>query len=437
MRYPHVLSPTPRALPRLSLAALLCFALLYCASAFGQYDPGKAREQYNICKASLNANEPCDALIACEQGLAAMDIASMRSLTDQARGACVQAKQGEREQRRKARPCDDGKARNPQGQCCWEGQQTVNGACAGVPSRCPDGWLLDVPGQVCAQTPCPNGQVHADEQHCCWPSQVWLEARDRCIGIPSCPDGLRADAEACVPVIPDQDIDGIADASDLCPTIAEDKDSFQDDDGCPDPDNDADGICDALFASMTSSDASSAVDIACQGADGCPDSPEDIDGFQDGDGCPDLDNDADGFADALDLCPDEPGLASHTGCMPPPDYTFQILGWSGVGVGAALTAAAAGVLISTIDDEDQLNNPSVSLQRADVVLGLTEVEAQTLRDRIDSKQTFSAVSFGVGGALLVGGVVLLILDHFDTSRDLPPVNVGVDTQGNLHLLWTF
>jgi len=65
----------------------------------------------------------------------------------------------------------------------------------------------------------------------------------------------------------DSDGDGIADAKDKCPNEAEDKDYFQDDDGCPDPDNDGDGVPDA--------------------ADKCPDQPETKNGFQDEDGCPD------------------------------------------------------------------------------------------------------------------------------------------------------
>ncbi|MEO8706810.1 MAG: OmpA family protein, partial [Kofleriaceae bacterium] len=47
----------------------------------------------------------------------------------------------------------------------------------------------------------------------------------------------------------------------------EDKDGFQDEDGCPDPDNDNDGVLD--------------------GADKCPDKPETKNGYQDDDGCPD------------------------------------------------------------------------------------------------------------------------------------------------------
>src|SRR5207248_567506 len=68
----------------------------------------------------------------------------------------------------------------------------------------------------------------------------------------------------------DTDGDGITDDKDKCPTEPEDKDGFQDDDGCPDPDNDNDGIPDNF--------------------DTCPDEPEDMHGFQDEDGRPDPDN---------------------------------------------------------------------------------------------------------------------------------------------------
>ncbi len=96
----------------------------------------------------------------------------------------------------------------------------------------------------------------------------------------------------------DSDGDGVPDKNDACPTEREDKDGFQDDDGCPDLDNDNDGIPDAT--------------------DKCPDQPEDADGFQDTDGCPDLDNDNDGIQDGYDSCPNEPedkdGDRDEDGC---------------------------------------------------------------------------------------------------------------------------
>ncbi len=110
----------------------------------------------------------------------------------------------------------------------------------------------------------------------------------------------RGQAEAPPPPPPpaDPDGDGIVGEADKCPDQAEDKDGFQDDDGCPDGDNDGDGIADD--------------------ADKCPMEPEDTDGFQDDDGCPDLDNDGDGIADATDKCPleaeDKDGFQDDDGC---------------------------------------------------------------------------------------------------------------------------
>ncbi len=109
----------------------------------------------------------------------------------------------------------------------------------------------------------------------------------------------------------DRDGDGIPDSKDQCPDLAEDKDGFQDQDGCPDYDNDNDGIPDTK--------------------DKCPNEAEDRDGFEDQDGCPDPDNDKDGICDpwvvqkgqsakyanicqGSDKCPDVAGDAAHNGC---------------------------------------------------------------------------------------------------------------------------
>ncbi len=65
----------------------------------------------------------------------------------------------------------------------------------------------------------------------------------------------------------DKDGDGIANKADLCPNDAEDKDGFEDEDGCPDLDNDKDRIADKT--------------------DKCPNEPETYNGIEDEDGCPD------------------------------------------------------------------------------------------------------------------------------------------------------
>ena len=72
----------------------------------------------------------------------------------------------------------------------------------------------------------------------------------------------------CAPKTPgDRDHDGILDNVDKCPDDPEDKDGFEDADGCPDPDNDRDGILDMN--------------------DKCPNDPEVFIGVADSDGCPD------------------------------------------------------------------------------------------------------------------------------------------------------
>jgi hypothetical protein len=89
------------------------------------------------------------------------------------------------------------------------------------------------------------------------------------------------------PRVIDTDQDGVPDDKDECAELAEDRDHFEDGDGCPDFDNDDDGVPDDQ--------------------DKCPALKEDSDGFQDEDGCPDLDNDQDGLPDSEDKCPLEPG----------------------------------------------------------------------------------------------------------------------------------
>lgn len=55
------------------------------------------------------------------------------------------------------------------------------------------------------------------------------------------------------------------------------------------------------------------LDTVADRLDECPGQTEDLDGFQDEDGCPDVDNDRDGVADLVDSCADRPGLGPD-GC---------------------------------------------------------------------------------------------------------------------------
>ncbi len=139
----------------------------------------------------------------------------------------------------------------------------------GVPSNVPDDADPDNDGIKGSKDKCPND----------------AEDKDNFQDDDGCPEK-------------DNDNDGIVDASDKCPNDAEDKDNFQDDDGCPEKDNDNDGIEDSQ--------------------DKCPLVAEDKDNFEDGDGCPEDDNDNDGIADASDKCPndaeDKDGFQDDDGC---------------------------------------------------------------------------------------------------------------------------
>ncbi|HMV68861.1 MAG TPA: OmpA family protein, partial [Myxococcota bacterium] len=101
----------------------------------------------------------------------------------------------------------------------------------------------------------------------------------------------------------DDDKDGIIGEYDKCPDAREDRNGYEDDDGCPDNDEDFDGVTDDV--------------------DQCPRSREDVDLYQDDDGCPEPDNDFDDILDVDDDCPKDKeivnGLEDDDGC---PDDPF-------------------------------------------------------------------------------------------------------------------
>jgi outer membrane protein OmpA-like peptidoglycan-associated protein len=113
-------------------------------------------------------------------------------------------------------------------------------------------------------------------------------------GVPDSEDSCPREAgpketQGC-PVAKDSDGDLVPDDIDRCPQDPEDKDAFQDEDGCPDADNDGDGVVDR--------------------ADSCPLDAGPIENR----GCPVVDRDADGTNDPEDSCPDVKGLKFLAGC---------------------------------------------------------------------------------------------------------------------------
>ena len=116
----------------------------------------------------------------------------------------------------------------------------------------------------------------------------------------------------------DTDGDGLTGATDSCPDDAEDLDRYADDDGCPDCDHDVEwmlcwfedgrGTCPGATAADPDGDQ------LVEGVDQCPQITEDRDGFDDADGCPEPDNDSDCTPDEHDRCPDSAGKSSAQGC---------------------------------------------------------------------------------------------------------------------------
>jgi outer membrane protein OmpA-like peptidoglycan-associated protein len=215
-------------------------------------------------------------------------------------------------------------------------------------------------------------------------------------------DGIE-DEDGCPE--PDNDGDGIADAVDRCPDAAETFNGWKDDDGCPDEhqDLDGDGVeYDQDRCPFEPGDASDGCPhaplpkLALEGfpgapapvpattagepptasiadfdgdgipdeADACPMSPEDKDDFEDEDGCPEPDNDHDGIPDRTDKCPlvaeTINGINDTDGC---PD----------VGAGAVTIEAHAVVINGVVG----FKTASATLQPA--ALPLLQQVASTLR----------------------------------------------------------
>lgn len=130
---------------------------------------------------------------------------------------------------------------------------------------------------------------------------------------PPCPygpedeDGYQDDDQCADP---DNDSDGIEDALDLCPNEPELVNQVEDDDGCPEHPADLEPDSEPLPALEAPKDPDG--DGLFDEDDLCPDQPEDQDSFNDLDGCPDPDNDSDSILDQDDKCPLEAEVINGT-----------------------------------------------------------------------------------------------------------------------------
>ncbi len=118
---------------------------------------------------------------------------------------------------------------------------------------------------TCTSSSRPAAKIVATARRSCWASSSLCTIRSRCHRHHH---RHRRQPPPPAPEPPkDTDGDGILDTEDKCPTDPEDKDGFEDEDGCPDNDNDKDGIADK--------------------DDKCPNEAEVVNGVDDKDGCPD------------------------------------------------------------------------------------------------------------------------------------------------------
>jgi hypothetical protein len=119
----------------------------------------------------------------------------------------------------------------------------------------------------------------------------------------------------------DKDHDGVPDDVDQCEDIPEDRDGFEDSDGCPDIDNDQDGIIDREDAcpNVAGPKSDNPKLNGCPHEEKKPEPPKPIEPPPPD---PNKDDDGDGILNGVDACPDKPGEPSTdpkmNGC-PNPD----------------------------------------------------------------------------------------------------------------------
>jgi outer membrane protein OmpA-like peptidoglycan-associated protein len=210
----------------------------------------------------------------------------------------------------------------------------------------------------------------------------------------------------------DNDRDGLPDGDDRCANEAEDKDGFEDEDGCPERDNDGDGIPDVT--------------------DRCADQAEDKDGFEDEDGCPDEDNDGDGFADAKDRCPNDAetvnGFEDDDGCPDVRSTTGPEERADRIDLKGAQIAFARGAPTLTAPAKQLLNQVAAIIKarrltirvEVHVPLGIrstnaAQIAAQKRRDKVTAQQRAKAVL----DYLVSQGVALQQLQAVGIGSDRP------------------
>jgi outer membrane protein OmpA-like peptidoglycan-associated protein len=254
-----------------------------------------------------------------------------------------------------------------------------------------------------------------------------FDVNDKCPDEPEDRDGFQ-DQDGCPD--PDNDFDTIPDGKDRCPNEAEDVDQFEDEDGCPEPDNDKDGIPDINDGCPNAAEdhkgkkpndgcPSTTEDTDGDGVpdavDKCPDEPEDRDGFQDDDGCLDPDNDADGIPDNFDNCPndaeDPDGFEDEDGCPDPDNDKDGILD-------AVDRCPTQAETLNGNKDDDGCPDPGAEVAR----LGQDRIE---LDERVGFVSRGGKLQVKDGATKFVNLVALIMKGHPEIAK----VRIEVHAEG--------
>jgi len=224
----------------------------------------------------------------------------------------------------------------------------------------------------------------------------------------------------------DNDGDGLPDPTDRCPDEAEDRDQFQDQDGCPDPDNDNDGVPDGYDSCPREPedrdgdndddgcpDNDRDRDGIVDDNDRCPTDPEDMDGFNDADGCPEPDNDGDGIPDVNDQCSDQPetrnGVDDNDGC--PDDVPDR---------------DRDGIP----DDRDRCPNEPETFNNLQDDDGCPENTAALVALEGGQIALRDAINFAQGSDRIVGGASFRVLDALVAFLNFHPEIAAVEIQAH-------
>lgn len=93
-------------------------------------------------------------------------------------------------------------------------------------------------------------------------------------------------------------------------------------------------------------------------------------------------------------------------------------GWVTTGLGTGALIAGATLLIIQATDRGSLATAIADTDDRGVIIGVSQVSAQTVYDRADAFRLSGGVLVGVGAAAIIGGVTWLLLSNTDT----PPPN---------------